>query len=453
MVKIKYVYRRGDTYYWQRKIPSELVERYPSSAPLKVNLKTTDPAVIAIKVTKLNKQHEALWEAMRRNPELTPQSTREQAMALLKAHGLGGPQERKDEMALSLFFDSLDEKRQAYALRQPDPEEAYVEADTDDFLSKTEQEALNILSGADTFLLSDALEVYLEEHPKRGKAGFETLEAYTRRTWERMVKFLGDRRLADVTRNDAKAFRDFLMAGLKTTSVRRNLNVIRAVVNSAIVEKTLNIPNVWDEIKIAGLGEDADKRRSYTREQLHKLFGLCKDKDDDMRRLLAIQAGTGARLGEVVGLALEDIFIEGVTIPHIFIRPHPWRTLKTQMSKRKVPLVGIALWAVQRVVESASKGQKMAFPRYCDGIKSKSSSASGALNKCLLSIGIDRTTHELRHTLRDSLRNSGATRDIQDAIGGWGQNSIADNYGEGYALAIMRDALLKASFEETTLEK
>jgi len=68
MLKIKYVFQRGDTCYWQRKIPSDLLDRYPSSGPLKVNLKSLDPAVISSRVVTLNRKHEALWAAMRRDP-------------------------------------------------------------------------------------------------------------------------------------------------------------------------------------------------------------------------------------------------------------------------------------------------------------------------------------------------------------------------------------------------
>lgn len=443
MVKIKYVFQRGETYYWQRKIPTDLLDRYPSSAPLKINLQTNDPKVVASKVAKLNRQHEALWGAMRKDPSLTPQSAREEARKLLKAHGLEITGRGSHEAALSMFMEHLDQKRQSYAEGSPEPEEAYHFAEPHEYLSKPEQEALKLIAGANQFLLSDAVEVYLEEHHKRGRPGFDDLEAYTRRVWKLLTDALGDKVFREVTREDAKTFRGQLAAKVSTETTRRYINVVKAVFAKAIVEKSLNIPNVWESLKIAGLGEDSEKRESFTGEELKKLRELCKAKDDDMRWLAAIQVDTGARIGELAGMALADIHIQGEAVPYIDIRPHPWRTLKTANSIRMVPLVGDALWGARRVLENASKGQGHAFPRYIKEGKCLTDSASAALNKWMKLSGLDKTTHELRHTMRDRLRNSGATRDIQDAVGGWGKSEIADNYGKGYALQMMRDALLK----------
>lgn len=73
-VQIKYVFQRGDTLYWQRKIPKDLEDRYSNSAPLKENLHTSDLAQAAKLVERLNRQVEAEWEAMRGNTALTPQT-------------------------------------------------------------------------------------------------------------------------------------------------------------------------------------------------------------------------------------------------------------------------------------------------------------------------------------------------------------------------------------------
>lgn len=442
MIKIRYVFQRGGSYYWQRKVPVDLAGRYPSSGPLKVNLQTADAAVIAAKVGRLNREHEALWAAMRSDPDLTPQPARTAAGALLKSHGLPPTGKDPDENALSLFYDRLNDKRAAYAGQQEEAEEAYASAPLSAFLSKPEADAVRLLSGASCFLLSDAVEVYLEEHHKRGKDGFDKLETYTRRVWAKLIKALGDKVFSEVSREDARAFRGQLLAHLKTTSARRNINVVKAVFAAAIREKSFNIPNVWDSLTVAGLGTDSTARESLTAEQLASLRALCRDTDDDIRWALAIQLDTGARIGEVVGLALADIHLDA-EVPHVTFREYSGRTLKTANSTRSVPLVGDALWGARRVVESAAQAQRHAFPRYIkDGVPS-ADSASAALNKWMKRAGIPKTTHELRHTMADRLRNSGAPKDIQEAIGGWGKNAMIDNYGLGYALRVVRDAMLK----------
>ena len=78
---------------------------------------------------------------------------------------------------------------------------------------------------------------------------------------------------------------------------------------------------------------------------IRKVQSLCKDIDDEMRWLIALISDTGMRLGEAAGLLEEDIKLD-VPIPHIDLKPHPWRTLKTRgSSQRLIPLTNEALWA------------------------------------------------------------------------------------------------------------
>src|SRR5688500_13123648 len=85
---IRYVYQRGKTLYYQRKIPRDLLSRYPGCSHIKVNLKTSDPASVAKKVHDLNRQYESIWASMRGNPDLQPLSLRESGVKLLAGLGL-----------------------------------------------------------------------------------------------------------------------------------------------------------------------------------------------------------------------------------------------------------------------------------------------------------------------------------------------------------------------------
>ena len=84
------------------------------------------------------------------------------------------------------------------------------------------------------------------------------------------------------------------------------------------------------------------------------------------------------RLSEAVGLLKEDVYID-VAIPYVEIKPHPWRRLKTAGSHRKVPLVGVSLWAVRRA--HGANNSAFLFPKYCDEKQCHSNSASAGLNK------------------------------------------------------------------------
>ena len=147
-VTIKYAYTRGNTAYWQRKIPTDLRHRYPSSGTLKVNLHTLDPVVIASKVATLNRRHEAIWKAMRKDLSLSPVSAREEARKLLKSFGIEDAGRDTDEATLDAFYSALEDRRVAHATRQAAPEEAYHFTPDEDYLSKPEIEALKMLQDA-----------------------------------------------------------------------------------------------------------------------------------------------------------------------------------------------------------------------------------------------------------------------------------------------------------------
>ena len=53
------------------------------------------------------------------------------------------------------------------------------------------------------------------------------------------------------------------------------------------------------------------------------------------------------------------------------------------------------------------------------------------------------TMHSLRHRMKDKLRNTGCPEHLSMAILGHSANSVASNYGSGYALDVMREAMVK----------
>jgi len=142
------------------------------------------------------------------------------------------------------------------------------------------------------------------------------------------------------------------------------------------------------------------------------------------------------RLSEAVGLLVDDLAVDDDN-PHIIIRPHQHRRLKTESSERTIPLIGTSLWAAKRIKES--NPSTFCFSRYCSQINCNSNSASAAINKWIKTIiGTDAVIHGLRHGFRDRLRAVEAPTDMIDQLGGWSIRSIGQGYGEGYPLEIMQ---------------
>ena len=66
--------------------------------------------------------------------------------------------------------------------------------------------------------------------------------------------------------------------------------------------------------------------------------------------LLQPCAFVGMCLSEAAGLLTDEIKLDA-DVPHITLRKHPWRSLKTASSERDIPLVGSAYDAARMIIE------------------------------------------------------------------------------------------------------
>ena len=278
--------------------------------------------------------------------------------------------------------------------------------------------------------LSAALETYLR---LKGAGRPNTFETGSRRAVGYLLDVTADKPIDAFFRSEANALREYLRGrGLAQESIARNLTSIRAVVNFVLKEEGLPPNQAFSGVY---LGEPESKKKRYvpTLQELKKLQLLCRKADDELRWLLALISDTGLRLSEALGLCREDVVLEGET-SYIRIEPKPWRRLKTSESQRDVPLVGAALWAVERAMDQVET--KFLFPAYCSTAAVKSNSASASLNKWLkTNVSKEAVVHSMRHLMRDRLRQVGCPSEVIDAIGGWAQRSIGEKYGSGYDLA------------------
>jgi integrase len=287
--------------------------------------------------------------------------------------------------------------------------------------------------------LSDALEHYLGEH-KRGQDVRFIRDA--RRAIGLVTQTIGDLPLDKYTRDHARAVRDALAPGHSTATVRRRLDSICAIFNLGRREFDVQCQNPFEKLAIAREGLDVEKRVPFTADEVRRIEQACREVDDDIRHIVAIQLATGARLKEIVGLRREDVFLN-CEIPHVYIRPNEalGRLLKTPGSERTVPLLGVALWAARQAL-LASDVNGWLFPRYAADNNIRADAASATVNKFFSkTLSIPRTTHSFRHAMKDLLRNAGVSEEMSKAILGHGSRSIADQYGSWFTFQRKAEAL------------
>ena len=283
-----------------------------------------------------------------------------------------------------------------------------------------------------SYILSDMAEEYIslkqidEKSPRSALATF--------------ISLAGDRDVSLYSREDAKLLIHHLeLKGNKTTTIRRRINSLSAILNYAYSELDLDKRNPFTRLFIRNEGHDIFKRGTFSKEQLKVGYDKALASGSAVKLLMPLLGETGCRLSEVVGLRVEDIDMEN---DRIHIRPNVSRRLKTRGSERTLPLVGYAKLAMLQALSQAN--EEWLYPRYVKTGKCNANSASASINKWLKRDFNGLTAHCLRHTMRDRLRAVECPMDMIDQIGGWRSvATIGVGYGKGYGMNAIRKVMMK----------
>ena len=295
-------------------------------------------------------------------------------------------------------------------------------------------------------LLTVVMQLYLQDGDKA--ADIRLCQA-TEAVINNIVSLAGDKTLSAYTRNDALLFRDKLLArGLSQASLKRHFSRVRAIWIYSAREHGIVTTNPFANMNLGG-GRAPKRRHPIPSQTIFNIQTLCCEIDDDMRWIIAALSDSGMRLAEVIGLGVNDLFLDA-KIPFVRLVEHPWRRLKTSTSIRDVPLVSASLWGLKRAANTTEG--PLIFSRYCSVEGNKANYASNALNKWLKAYAPEGCViYSFRHSLRDRLRAVQCPSDIIDQIGGWQTAGTGQSYGRGYALDILHNWLKKAVSDHTKL--
>ena len=337
VVAVRHLLKKPEgSFFYQRRIPSDLQKHYGQRTHIRESLKTRDMAVAAKRIGALVRRDDALWLAMRRDGSLSPPVVTHAAQALLKSWDFEPGVKR--EWYEDDFHDKMLEKYgDDYYGIQVDPALAPEQRDEaiNRLITPSEREAHRLHTSTEKpkVRLSTALAMYLDTHSKGSQRKFAQ---GTTLALQITMAALGDLPLSDITRTDARRVRDAIPG--TTGTKRRRLRTINAVFNKAISEFGLSLKNPFHQLEVPNEGLDTTDRIPFTIPELQVISEACRAKDDDIRWIIAMQVETGARLGEIVGLRVGDMFTND-PIPHIYLRPHKalGRTLKNSSERAPRP--------------------------------------------------------------------------------------------------------------------
>ena len=242
-----YFYKRNETFYFSRAIPSDLLHRF-NKRKIEVSLRTKSEAKAAKSAAALSDRLERYWDSLR--------------MEMIYSRELG--------------------------LRvAPD--------------AKT-------TTSAKSFSATDALALY---HRLKGSGKTKLFFESSERSMRYLIDCLGHDDLAALEISDAGRFRDHLFdRGMSSSSVKRVFSSVRAVINLAIREQGLSINNVFSGTFIPE-DETKTQRLPIPTDVLLTIQHECMQLDDEPRWLIALISDTGMRLSEACGLLTSDICLDG----------------------------------------------------------------------------------------------------------------------------------------------
>lgn len=266
-----------------------------------------------------------------------------------------------------------------------------------------------------------------------------------RRAAENLIAVIGDKPITAVTREDILDYREWwqnrvVEDGLDNVTANKNMGRLSAMFRVIELKLRLGLTPVFAGLRL-GAGEESKREPFEPAFVQSKILrtGALDSLNPEARRVIYIMTETGMRPAEIVNLTEQTIILDA-KVPHVMVRPDG-RRMKTDESRRELPLVGVAL--------AAARAQPNGFPRYRD----KSASLSGAVNKFLTENGFrpspNHTLYSLRHTFEDRLTAVEAPEKLIANL--MGHKYGRPRYGKGPSLAQKQKWLLKIAFKAPTI--
>ena len=280
------------------------------------------------------------------------------------------------------------------------------------------------------------------------RASLTSKSARQRKKWRQpketalsvFVDLVGNRPITSLTRADALRLRshwqDRVVAGeVQIGTANKCIGHVGTMFRAINESKQLNLPPIFERVRIRG-GKDNQRVAfpSVFVQQRILSNGVFDDLNPEARRVIYVIAETGLRLSEAVNLSRETIRLNAA-VPHLCVAPEG-RHIKSDESRREIPLVGVALMAM--------RAQPDGFPRYRD----KADVLSALVNKALDARGLrpepGQSLYSLRHTFEDRLTAVDAPDKFIACL--MGHKWSRPRYGVGPSLEHKREWLKRIAF-------
>lgn len=243
------------------------------------------------------------------------------------------------------------------------------------------------------------------------------------------VDAVGDLALEEISTRDLFAFRQWwvdkmVAEGLTANSANKDFTHLTAMLKD--VARAEEIPLRFNTEGLSIKDPEKRTRPPFSADWIREKIltpGALNGLNPEARGILIGMVNTGYRPSEGAMLTRDQIVL-GANVPHLRIEPVNGRQLKTQNSRRVIPLAGVSL--------EAFRAHPDGFPRYADN-----PALSDTVNKFLRENGLLETPghsmYSLRHSFEDRMLAIGTDERIRRDL--MGHALQRERYGRGADLA------------------
>lgn len=243
------------------------------------------------------------------------------------------------------------------------------------------------------------------------------------------VDLVGNLDIRHITWSNANQWKKQLQkSGIKQGTIARRAGALKAMTTRAFRLFGISKDNAFSGLGIAK-GHSAESRLPFSKEHLDKIDHYLGNSriDAEVALIINVLKLTGARLGEITGLVVRDVKLNG-NVPHLLIRSNYLRDLKTKVSERSVPINS----PLKKSLKEHLEGKDEADPVFRENNR-KTNNISAKINKAIRASGVPVSpklvAYSYRHTMKEAMRCADVPVEDQWTLLGHTNPTMAGKYG------------------------
>lgn len=285
--------------------------------------------------------------------------------------------------------------------------------------------------------ISDVLEIYIEkimahELAKKNDAQRHRWKTSHERYVRNFIGACGDIAIDDINRADGLAYRDYFSERVLEPDLDLRIDAAsanREIGSLAVIYKRyykyLGTDSPHKPFVDLKFKEAPGQRRDYFEVKWLKNLllkpELIEGLNYDARLILLCMVETGMRPIEICNIDIANVIYEK-GCPHVIIEPRDGYELKTDSSRRVIPLVGVSAIAFIKLAEG-----------YVSRYRGKPNGFSAVVNKFFRTNKLfereGQTIYSMRHTFKNRMIEAGIDEEMRDML--MGHSNARPDYGDG----------------------